>query len=285
MISGIINVNKPTGITSHQVVARLRKILKEKKVGHTGTLDPLAVGVLPICVGNATRIIEYLDTTKAYRAHILLGVKTDTYDIEGNIIKKVEVKPDKAPIEDALEDFRGEIVQIPPMHSAVHYKGKRLYEYARKNIEIADIPKRTVFIDDIKLVGIEGSTAIVDIDCSGGTYIRTIAYDLGEKLGCGACIEQLIRTRAGEFRIEDSYTLEELEHKDPEEFLIPAQEVLSLESIELNDEQSNKLHKGQYFFIDRVSEDEKLVQLIYEDNLAGIANLQNNKIKPVKVFC
>ncbi|OGI00159.1 MAG: tRNA pseudouridine(55) synthase TruB [Candidatus Melainabacteria bacterium GWF2_37_15] len=283
MLFGIINVNKPKGFTSHHVVGKLRKILGIKQIGHTGTLDPLAVGVLPVCVGKATRIIQYLDTSKAYRAYILLGVRTDTYDTEGTILQKIEVIPDKKQIFALLEEFRGEIIQTPPIYSAVHYKGKRLYEYARKNIEIEDIPQRRVTINDIKLISIENSTVVVDIDCSGGTYIRSIAHDLGEKLGYGACLENLIRTRSGKFRIEDSFTLQEIENADPEKFLIPPQNVLDFEIIEISDEQKNEVCKGRY--IEVGIEYKGLVQLIHNGTLIAIAKVDAGRIMPVKVLC
>jgi len=149
---GIINVNKPKGFTSHDVVAKLRKILRIKQIGHTGTLDPMATGVLPVCVGKATKIIQYLESSKAYRAFIKLGIKTDTYDMEGQILEKNPVILDIEGIKKYLESFRGEIIQTPPIYSAIHYKGKRLYEYARKNIEVTDIPTRKVTINSIELV-------------------------------------------------------------------------------------------------------------------------------------
>ena len=284
MYFGIINVNKPGGITSHQVVARLRKILGIKQVGHTGTLDPMAVGVLPVCVGKATRIIEYLDTSKAYRAHILLGTETDTYDIEGNILEQKTVNPDRKDIELFLKDFQGEITQTPPVYSAIHYKGKRLYEYARKNIEIPDIPKRNIVIYDIKLISLEGMIAIVDIECSGGTYIRSIAHDLGEKLGYGACLEGLIRTRSGKFRLEDSLTLEEIEKSDPEKYIIPPQNAIELEILEINTEQNNEILNGRYIKTDKDIGEERLIQLTYNNTLTAIAKIEEKRISPLKVF-
>ncbi len=293
MLSGIINVNKPGGFTSHQIVSRLRKILGIKQVGHTGTLDPLAVGVLPVCTGKATRIIEYLDTSKAYRAYILLGVKTDTYDTEGRVLQKSPVKPDPEKINEYLDGFLGTIKQIPPMYSAVHYKGKRLYEYARKNIEIEDIPAREVIINAIELVEIQNPDAenpvlVVDIDCSGGTYIRSIAHDLGEKLGYGCCLENLIRTRSGKFYLEDSLSLEQIEgyaqKGEVEKFLIHPGKVLDFEVIEIDREQKDRIKNGQSL-VTAAHHEEKLIQLVFEDNLAAIAEVKEDKIKPVKVFC
>ncbi len=285
MLFGIINVNKPEGLTSHQVVSKLRKTLGIKQVGHTGTLDPLAVGVLPVCAGKATRLVQYLDTSKAYRAFILLGVETDTYDIEGNVIEQKTVEPDKEQIAGLLEGFKGETTQTPPVYSAVHYKGKRLYEYARKNIEVKDIPQRQIIINDIRLVSIENSVAVVDIECSGGTYIRSIAHDLGEKLGYGACLKNLTRTRSGKFRLEDSFTLPEIENSPPEKFLIPPQNVLDLEIMEITGEQKNEICKGKSIRADRAFSRAKPIQLVYKGVLLSIACPEDSVIKPVKVFC
>lgn len=291
---GIINVNKPKMLTSQNVVSRLRRIVGEKQAGHTGTLDPLAVGVLPVCFGWATRIIEYLDTSKGYRAYILLGVRTDTYDLEGKVLHQEAVKLDLEQVKEVLREFEGEIEQTPPIYSAVHYKGKRLYEYARKNVAIADIPTRKVTINGIRLVGFEREESetpllIVDIDCSGGTYIRSIAYDLGEKLGCGACLENLTRTRAGKFRIEDSYTLEQIEEYKQQgrldEILIKPQSVLGFEEIEINAEQIERIKKGQYILIDKQYETETTVQVVFNKTLVAIAEVEKGIAKPVKVFC
>ncbi len=293
MLSGIINVNKPKGYTSYQVVSRLKKILGIKQIGHTGTLDPLAVGVLPICTGKATRIIEYLDSSKAYRAYILLGIKTTTYDTEGKILEKILIKPDIDKIKDYLQEFKGRITQTPPMYSAVHYKGKRLYEYARKNIEIKDIPTRQVIINTIRLIDIEkidteNPVLVVDIDCSGGTYIRSIAHDLGEKLGYGCCLENLTRLKSGKFRLEDSLTLEQIEEYykkgEIEKFLINPADVLDLEVLKIDCEQKSRIKNGQSLFFEE-QRAQGMIQLVYEDSLAAIAEVIENRIRPVKVFC
>lgn len=291
---GIINVNKPKMLTSQNVVSRLRRIVGEKQAGHTGTLDPLAVGVLPVCFGWATRIIEYLDTSKGYRAYILLGVRTDTYDLEGKILQQEAVKLDLEQVKEALRAFEGEIEQTPPIFSAVHYKGKRLYEYARKNVAIADIPTRKITVNDISLEGVEREESetpllIVNIDCSGGTYIRSIAHDLGEKLGCGACLENLTRTRAGKFRIEESYTLEQIEEYKQQgrldEILVKPQAMLDFEAIEINAEQKERIKKGQHILIDKQYEAKTTVQVVFDGTLVAIANAEKNIAKPVKVFC
>ena len=289
---GIINVNKPKGFTSHDVVAKLRKILNIKQIGHTGTLDPMATGVLPICTGKATKIIQYLESSKAYRAFIKLGIKTDTYDMEGKILEKNTVNLDIAEIKNFLEDFKGEIIQTPPIYSAVHYKGKRLYEYARKNIEIKDIPTRKVTINCIELIAIsdkdtENPVLVVDIDCSEGTYIRSIAYDLGEKLCYGACLCDLIRIKAGKFTLDKTHTLEEIESfyqsGDFDKFLLNPIEILPLEIFEVDEILLEKIKKGQSFSIKREF-NSNLLQLVYKNKLAAIARFEDNIIKPVNVF-
>ncbi|EKE04320.1 MAG: tRNA pseudouridine synthase B [uncultured bacterium] len=292
---GIINVNKPIRFTSHDVVGKLRKILNMKQIGHTGTLDPLAVGVLPVCIGKATKIIQYLEESKAYRAYIKLGIKTDTYDADGEVIEDNPVNLDISDIESRLSRFKGEIIQKPPIYSAVHYKGKRLYEYARANIEIEDIPERKVYINSIELLDIldkdsDHPVLIVDIDCSGGTYIRSIAYDLGEALGYGASLNSLIRTKSGKFTIDKSHTLEEIEEFSRSsrinEILINPIDVINLRHVYVTENEINKLSKGQYIKIcdeNNWTNIEK-IQLIYENKLIAIARVEEDKAFPINVF-
>jgi tRNA pseudouridine55 synthase len=289
---GIINVNKPKGFTSHDVVAKLRKILKIKQIGHTGTLDPMATGVLPVCVGKATKLIQYLTSSKAYMAYIKLGVETDTYDMEGVILEQKPVDFDINLTREFLKDFEGEITQTPPIYSAVHYKGKRLYEYARKNIEIKDIPVRQVTVNCIELVNIEEITSenpvlMVAVDCSEGTYIRSIAHDLGEKLGFGACLSGLIRVKAGEFVYENTKTLEEIEANansgDFGEFLINPTGILPLKILEVEEDLLIKIKNGQSLYKEKEFSTE-FIQLVFQNKLVGIAKIEDNKIKPVNVF-
>lgn len=211
-MNGLINVLKPTGMSSHDIVNFIRKTLKIKKVGHTGTLDPNAAGVLPVCLGKATRISEYLvDKTKEYRAEITLGYKTDTQDKYGNIICRSNNTVTEEDIIKAFKDFIGEIEQVPPMFSAVKYKGKKLYELARSGIEISRKPRK-VFIHDIKIINIKNCNKILfDVKCSKGTYIRTLCNDIGEYLNTYGCMSFLLRTRVGNFNINDSFTIEEIE--------------------------------------------------------------------------
>lgn len=295
---GILNINKPKNLTSHDVIDILRKILKIRQIGHTGTLDPLATGVLPICIGKATKLIQYLDDTKAYRAFIKLGIKTNTYDSEGIIVADTPVNNlDTFELDKILKEFQGEITQIPPLYSAIHYKGKRLYEYARSNIaiDLDDLPERKIFINSLKLVEILDAQSVhpvivLDIDCSKGTYIRSIANDLGEKLGFGASLDNLIRTQAGKFLVEESHSLEEIKEFHLEgnldNFIINPVNAIDLESYEIDETQLDKIKKGQFIdnFTGITSINETKIQLLYQNKLASIAKIQEGKILPVNVF-
>ncbi|HAC63461.1 MAG TPA: tRNA pseudouridine(55) synthase TruB [Cyanothece sp. UBA12306] len=210
---GFIALNKPSGITSHDCVARVRKILKLKKVGHGGTLDPLATGVLPIAVGSATRLLAFLPEKKAYRAKIRLGVQTTTDDLEGEVISS-QVAPNLTleQVEPLLRQFIGTIPQIPPMYSAIQKDGQRLYDLARKG-ENVDVPTRNVRIDEIKVINwYSGDFPELEIDifCGAGTYIRAIARDLGAMLNLGGTLASLIRTESCGMKLSDSITLEQL---------------------------------------------------------------------------
>ena len=208
-ISGIFNICKPAGLTSFDVVSRVRRISGERRVGHAGTLDPLAEGVLPICLGQATRVVEYLsDATKRYCAQVVLGSTTDTYDAEGRITSQTgRADYPKDEIRRALDQFVGPIQQIPPMYSALKKEGKRLYEIARSGKEVERAP-RHVEIFRIDLLAYDPPVLVVDVECSKGTYIRSLAHDLGRILGGGAHLGHLVRTRSGPFEIQDAVSLD-----------------------------------------------------------------------------
>ncbi|MGB7606576.1 MAG: tRNA pseudouridine(55) synthase TruB [Lutisporaceae bacterium] len=217
-MNGIINVLKPPGMTSHDVVHFIRKKLKIKKVGHTGTLDPEAAGVLPVCLGKATKAVQYItDKRKKYRTIIKFGIHTETYDKYGKIVKEQQVKKiDIEKLEYILEDFRGSIKQLPPIYSAIKVDGKKLYQYALSGEEV-EIKEREVNIYSIVILGYNNIDEVVlDIECSKGTYIRSICHDIGQKMGCGACMWQLIRTESTPFHIEEAYTLEEIDRASVE---------------------------------------------------------------------
>lgn len=211
MINGIINIYKEAGFTSHDVVAKLRGIVKQKKIGHTGTLDPDAVGVLPVCLGNATKLCDMLtDKSKQYEACMLLGKTTDTLDISGVVLSEKEVNVSENEVVDAVMSFVGEYDQIPPMYSAIKVNGKKLYELAREGKEIERKP-RHVKIQDIEIINVNLPEITFRVSCSKGTYIRSLCADIGEKLGCGALMKSLIRTRVGGFLVENSVTLSQVE--------------------------------------------------------------------------
>jgi tRNA pseudouridine55 synthase len=212
-MNGIINVLKPPGMTSHDIIYFMRKRLKIKKIGHTGTLDPEAAGVLPVCVGKATKAVQFItDKKKKYRATIKFGVKTETYDKYGTVIETVAVNGiDMEKLQNALKDFRGVIKQMPPIYSAIKVAGKKLYQYALDE-EAVLIQEREVEIYSIEVVDYNNKDEVViDIECSKGTYIRSICYDLGMKMGCGAAMWQLVRLESTPFAIQNSYTLEEID--------------------------------------------------------------------------
>ena len=215
--NGVININKPKGLTSHDVVAKIRKKLGIKRVGHTGTLDPMAEGVLPVCFGKATRIIEYYDADfKTYEAEMKLGIVTDTLDTTGTVIEEKKFKGiTEETVRRVCSEFKGRITQTPPKYSALKVNGKRLYEYARLGEEV-EIKKREIFIEDMLVddVDIENGTVKFTVCCSKGTYIRSICDDIGKKLGCGACMSKLTRTASGCFHISDAVELSEFMEAD-----------------------------------------------------------------------
>ncbi len=214
-MDAVIIVNKPKGISSFGVVARIRKITKIKKAGHAGTLDPSATGVLVVCLEKACkRVNEFMGQDKEYEAEIVFGITTDSGDSDGTITSEKEVSLTEDELRLAVKSFVGDIDQVPPMVSALHHKGQRLYELARQGITV-ERPPRKVRINDIKVLSFENGKnpkAWIRVSCSKGTYIRTLCEDIGTKLGTGAYESQLVRTRSGQFRIDDSHTLEEIEN-------------------------------------------------------------------------
>ena len=211
MIDGIINVYKEKGYTSHDVVAKLRGILRMKKIGHTGTLDPDAEGVLPVCLGKATKLCDLLtDKTKTYQAVMLLGQETDTQDTTGTILAEYPVNVTESEVRKAVYSFLGPYMQVPPMYSALKVNGKKLYELARAGKEV-EREARPVEILEISVDSVELPRVTMTVTCSKGTYIRTLCYDIGKKLGCGGCMEHLLRTRVERFELADSLKLSQIE--------------------------------------------------------------------------
>lgn len=280
---GFLNVYKPQGKTSHDVVAVLRRITKIKQIGHTGTLDPFAEGVLPICIGKATRLIEYLDDDKAYVGTVQFGKSTTTYDIEGEGVNFSDKKITQEELEKALANFRGEIEQLPPIYSAIKVNGKKLYEYARKGEEVKIEPRR-VSIYKLELVSFneENQTAELHIECSKGTYIRSIANDLGEVLDCFGHLIRLVRIKAGKFNVNEAIKLADFETVElVKEKLIYPTEYLNYPKYELSDKEKELVSHGMAINVDL---EDGVVILTQQNMLIAIANVENNKAKMAKVF-
>ena len=228
-MNGVLNIYKEAGFTSHDVVAKLRGILKQKKIGHTGTLDPDAEGVLPVCLGNATKLCGLLsDKEKTYEAVLLLGQTTDTQDVSGTVLGTAPVTAGEEEIREAVLGFLGDYDQVPPMYSALKVGGKKLYELAREGKEV-ERKARRVRLLALEIHGIRLPEVSFSVTCSSGTYIRTLCQDIGERLGCGGCMKSLLRTRVDRFRVEDSLRLSEIEELAREgrigEALIPVDEM------------------------------------------------------------
>lgn len=282
---GFLNVYKPKGKTSHDVVAILRRITKIKQIGHTGTLDPFAEGVLPICIGKATRLIEYLNDDKAYIGTVQLGKSTTTYDLEGETVEVSDKTPDLEEIENELNNFRGDIEQLPPIYSAIKVNGKKLYEYARKGEEV-EIKPRSVNISDLKILNYDKENRILElyIKCSKGTYIRSIAHDLGKKLGCLGHLIKLVRVKAGDFEVENSIKLEDLtDIETVQKHLIYPLEKLDYQTYELNTKELELVSHGMQIFA-RTNLQNGIVILTNNNKLIAVAEMLNDKIKCSKVF-
>lgn len=280
---GFININKPKGITSHDVVAILRRILKIKQIGHTGTLDPFAEGVLPICIGKATRLIEFLEDEKAYIGTVQFGKSTDTYDVDGKIINTSEKQITFEDLENALKDFRGEIEQTPPIYSAIKINGKKLYEYAREGKDV-EIKPRKVCIQKLEILSFDEikQQAELYIECSKGTYIRSIANDLGLALQTYGYLTKLVRVKAGKFTLRESIELNKLNTKEEcLAHLISPLEKLNYPKYELTKAEFDKVSHGNPI---QIESQNGITILIYENKIVAVANIDENLAKILKVF-
>lgn len=298
-MNGFINILKPPGMTSHDVIVWLRKLFSLKKIGHGGTLDPNAVGVLPVALGKGTRLLEYiLNSDKSYRCEIVFGVVTTTQDLDGEIIVEKPVSKEQLAIAPTiLQDFMGEIEQRPPMVSAVRHQGKRLYELARQGVEV-ERPTRRVIISKLELLETSFDkapyTMLFDVDCSKGTYIRTLCHDLGERLGCGASLSFLLRTKTGSFSLADAWPLEEIEvswKQGQNDFLLPLDGVLSLPVIIAKEQWVPLLLQGRQIPLlakDTELSQNQLVQIVDSTGLIAIAEVvygqQGLSLQPKKVL-
>lgn len=263
LINGIINVYKEKGYTSHDVVAKLRGILKQKKIGHTGTLDPDAEGVLPVCIGKATKLCDMLtDKDKIYETTLLLGKTTDTQDITGETLTEQEVTVSKEEITSAILSFTGEYHQVPPMYSALKVNGKKLYELAREG-KVIEREARSVHIYYINIISIKEDTHEIQMEvcCSKGTYIRTLCHDIGEKLGCGGVMKTLLRTKVSRFLLKDSLKIGEIEELNKKNLLDSHitkidDMFLAYKKVIVKEEFSKLIYNGNIFYHDNIQSEE-----------------------------
>lgn len=259
MYNGVINIYKEKGFTSHDVVAKMRGILQQKKMGHTGTLDPDAVGVLPVCLGNATRLADMLtDRDKEYEAVMRLGVATDTQDMSGTVLEEKPVQVSAAEAEAAILSFVGGYEQVPPMYSALKVNGKRLYELAREGREV-ERKARSVSLYNIEILSMQLPEVSIRVSCSKGTYIRTLCHDIGEKLGCGAAMSSLKRTKSGCFTLDTAITLSALEQlrdeKNVEKVLVPVDAMFDdLAQVHVPDIFIKAVQNGNFFSLHQIKE-------------------------------
>jgi len=281
MNDGFINLNKKSGMTSHDAVNHVRKIFSTRKVGHAGTLDPAASGVLPVAIGRATKFIEYLaDLEKSYRAEILFGVATDSGDLEGEIISRAEnfQMPTVDEFKATLKNFIGEIEQTPPKFSAIKIHGRKAYDMARKNLDF-EMPRRLIKISDIKLIALEKNSAVIEISCGKGTYIRSLAIDIGERLNLPATLKNLIRLRVGEFDLKNSATLDEL----TAEKILPIEICLNhLPRFELKENRIRAFLNGLPTTLNLP--DEKVLRVFADGKFLGVGRIERGELKSSKII-
>jgi tRNA pseudouridine55 synthase len=297
MRDGILNLDKPQGPTSHDVIDRVRKLTGIRRVGHAGTLDPMATGVLLVCIGKATRVSEYLMAgQKVYQARVRLGIATDTYDAEGQVVASVDpVEVGRAEVETALARFRGTIEQVPPMYSALKREGKPLHELARQGVEVKREPRQIV-ISRLELIEWEPPECGLEVTCSPGTYVRALAHDLGQALGCGAHLAGLARLASGEFRLEDAVALDTFARAAAEgrwpDLLHPIDAALAhFPALHLDADAARRLRSGQAITLLQPSpsgEGERLVRVYGPDgSFLALAAFDpaTGTWRPHKVFC
>lgn len=280
-MEGIIIVNKPKGITSFDVIRKLKKILKTKKIGHTGTLDPLATGVMLMCVGKATKLASDLEAKdKVYIADFDIGYATDTYDIEGKKIAENIIEVSKENLEQSIKKFIGNIKQVPPMYSAIKIDGNKLYHLARKGIEV-ERPERDVTIEYINLLDFKDNKAKIETKVSKGCYIRSLIYDIGQDLGTYATMTALQRKQVGDYSLEDSYSLEQIEEmvlNNDFKFLKNVEEIFSYDKYSLQTEKELTLYKNGNTVKIKENLENKKYRIYFQDEFIGLANVENNNL-------
>ena len=286
-LNGIMLIDKPCDWTSHDVVGKLRGILHERRIGHSGTLDPMATGLLVVFVGRATRAVEFAEAdSKEYIAGLRLGISTDTQDITGNTLKSSNSLPSKAELEQALSAFKGEISQIPPMYSAIKVGGRKLYELARRGESVERKPRR-VTIDKLDIIGENEGNYVLDVVCSKGTYIRTLCNDIGDTLGCGGCMSSLRRVKAGAFSIEKAHTIDEIQaaadNGGLDEIIIPVDRLFSAyPELTVRDTEEKKLRNGNVIKLAAPNGTYRVYTETGGFLLLGEAS--DNKLKTIKSF-
>ena len=281
--NGILNIDKPQGITSHDVVDVIRKIFPKVKVGHTGTLDPIATGVLPICIGEATKLTENLTSEdKVYRVKMLLGVETDTYDVTGKIVFASVVDKDEFDIKERIKRFIGKQKQKPPIYSAIRIDGRRAYSIARegKSVEMPEREIEIFAIDDI-VVNLSKREVEFTVHCTKGTYIRSLVHDIGKKIGCGAIMTELRRIKTGNFKIEDSVNLYDFLKFEYEDML---DKITSIEEYYMDSKKVNFTTKEEYTkFVNGVkfeaNTQDKIVRIYFNNNFKGLGIVENKVMK------
>lgn len=286
-MNGIILIDKPQDWTSHDVVAKLRGILHERRIGHSGTLDPLATGLLVVFVGRATRAVEFAEAdSKEYIAGLRLGLSTDTQDISGNVIAECSDLPDEGAVRRAVNSFIGDIEQIPPMYSAIKIGGKKLYELARKGQSVERAPRK-ITVSSIEIIGREGGDYLLKIACSKGTYVRTLCNDIGASLGCGACMSNLRRISAGAFSVESAHSIDEVENTANEgqlvDIMLPVDTLFSAwPELKVSESAAKRLKTGNIIKISAADGDYRVYSDSGEFLLVG--KVENGKLKTIKSF-
>lgn len=284
-VNGVVVIDKPKGMTSHDVVGRLRRIYHTRRVGHTGTLDPMATGVLPVCIGCATKAAEMLTAKeKRYTAVLELGKRSDTLDIEGEILEVCPVEVSEAEVREVIAGFIGRQQQLPPMYSAIKQNGKKLYELARQGIEV-ERQKRDITIYNIDVLSVKLPYVTIDVRCSKGTYIRSLCDDIGERLGCGAVMTELRRTLSG-FSIEESHTIEELESMEQPENAVLATDSLfaDMPEIRLNAKQERSIRNGVRMTWRGGTEGENYRLYGAEGEFLCVSQIRDSKLVLIKSF-
>lgn len=282
---GFINVLKPTGMTSHDVVARVRRFTKIKRSGHGGTLDPMAEGVLPMAFGQACRLIDYLPSDKTYYGEILLGKKTTTDDLEGEVVEEGDTTNiTDAQIENALAQFRGQITQHPPVYSAIRIGGQHLYDLARKGNAPEKAPAREVHVHQLDLVSIKSPVVAIRVKVSKGTYIRSIARDLGDALGCGGCLSKLVREQAGRMNIEEAHSLDDIKNhadkNDLESIFTDLADALEIQKVEVVESDSAHIFNGRAIELPRQYADPLLLATLNGRYICLLKRLESGDQNP-----